>query len=378
MTNVILLISAVILFSYVVQFCNRNAVKAALSPFNENNSRAFITIGLVFFIAAVALLVVFAGFRTNYNDTFMYIHSFNLLDTTVSEYIQSRPSWKDNIFFNLLQIFIKQFISNDPACLVFISTIIPMVSLLLFFYRKTDSFGDCVFLFFSMGLMFFSMGAMKQFIAIGIGVWAIPLAYERKWFKFALVIFVAMMFHKYAFFYLTVLLFLDDDIWTWKSVIMLMIVVLIGFSFGTFAPAFIESTEDIADGYDMSYMEEGVSFFRVLVYAVPPAISFVCRKYVNENAPQYIKICLNLGIVTFLMILLAFFGGAIIFSRFAYYLEPVMYIGLIWLVKNCFAGKLKMVVSLVYYPAFLYYFAYNDFIHMQFNFRSLITQLSTY
>lgn len=378
MLYVVLLILAVFLFAYAAQGCKRNAVVAVNSPYVKDGSTIYKIFAPIFFAAVAALLVLFSGFRTGYNDTFFYIHDFNLINITVDEYIHSGISWKDNIFFNLLQIFIKQYISDNSAYLVFIATIVPMVSLLLFFYKKSEQFGDCVFLFLAMGLMFFSMGAMKQFIAIGIGVWSIHFASEKKWIRFILVIFIAMMFHKYAFFYLVVLFFLKDDIWSWKSVFMLLMVVAIGFSFGTFAEGFLESTDDISEGYDMTYMEESVSIFRVLVYAVPSVLSFMCRKYINDNAPQFIKICINLGIVTFIMVTLAFFGGAIIFTRFAYYLEPFMYIGFIWTLENCFEGKVKTIVRLVYFPAFVFYFAYNDFIHMEFQFRSLIEKFNTY
>jgi len=361
----------------MAQFCKNNAMANVTSPYSQNNN-IYKARSLVFFIIVAVLLVIFSGFRTSYNDTGLYIHSFNLIDQTVSQYLHSGITWKDNPLFNLMQIFIKQYISDDSAYLVFISTVFPMMSLLIFFYKKSEWFGDCIFLFLSMGLMFFSMGAMKQFIAIGIGVWSIHFASEKKWIRFVLVVFIAMMFHKYAFFYLAVLLFLKDDIWSWKSVIMLLVVIAIGFSFGTFAEVFLESTDDIAGGYDMTYMEESVSIFRVLVYAVPSVLSFMCRKYINDNAPQFIKTCINLGIVTFLMVTLAFFGGAIIFTRFAYYMEPFMYIGLIWIIENCFENSVKTIVRFVYFPAFTFYFAYNNFIHMAFNFRSLITHFNTY
>lgn len=377
MLYVVLLILAVFLFAYAAQGCKRNAVVAVNSPYVKDGSTIYKIFAPIFFAAVAALLVLFSGFRTSYNDTFFYIHAFELIDTTISQFLHSDIDWMDNPFFTILQILIKQYISDDSAYLVFIATIVPMVSLLLFFYKKSEQFGDCVFLFLAMGLMFFSMGAMKQFIAIGIGVWSIHFASKKKWIRFILVILIAMMFHKYAFFYLAVIFFLKDDIWSWKSVFMLVMVVAIGFSFGTFAKGFLESTEDISGGYDMTYMEEGVSILRVLVYAVPSVLSFMCRKYINDNASQFIKICINLGIVTFLMITLAFFGGAIIFTRFAYYLEPFMYIGFIWTLENCFEGKVKTIVRLGYFPAFLFYFVYNNFIHMTFNFRSLIAQFNT-
>lgn len=377
MTYVILLIITVFLCAYLAQFCKHSAMANVTSPYSQNNS-IYKAMSLLFFTIVAVLLVIFSGFRTNYNDTGLYIHSFNLIDQTVSQYLHSGITWKDNPLFNLMQIFIKQYISDDPAYLVFISTVFPMVSLLIFFYKESEWFGDCIFLFLSMGLMFFSMGAMKQFISIGIGIWSIHFASKKKWLRFVLVVFIAMLFHKYALFYLAVLLFLKDDIWSWKSVFMLFVVVAIGFSFGTFSEGLLESTENIATGYDMTYMEESVSIFRVLVYAVPSVLSFMCRKYINENAPQFIKTCINLGIVTFLMVTLAFFGGAIIFTRFAYYIEPFMYIGLIWIIKNCFEGSVKTIVRLGYFPAFLFYFAYNNFIHMEFYFRSLIEKLNTY
>jgi len=377
MTYVIILIFTVFLFAYLSQLCKKSVTANITSPYNHNDTNYKI-LSFSFFILVAVLLVIFSGFRTSYNDTWFYTYSFDLLNQTISQYVQNDMTWKDNPLFNLLQIFIKQYISDDSAYLVFIATVVPMVSLLLFFYKKTEWFGDCVFLFISMGLLFFSMGAMKQFIAIGIGVWSIHFASEKKWIRFAIVIFIAMMFHKYAFFYLVVVLFLKDDIWSWKSVIMLLTVVAIGFFFGTFAEGFLASTEDIAGGYDMTYMEEGVSILRVLVYAVPSVLSLMCRKYINDNAPQFIKMCINLGIVTFLMVTLAFFGGAIIFTRFAYYIEPFMYIGLIWMIENCFKESMKTVVKLVYFPAFTFYFVYNNFIHMAFKFRSLIEIFNTY
>ena len=54
------------------------------------------------------------------------------------------------------------------------------------------------------------IAAMKQSIAVGFLLLALPYAIDKKYIKYYILVFIAMLFHTHAFVFLVVPLFLEN------------------------------------------------------------------------------------------------------------------------------------------------------------------------
>ena len=313
----------------------------------------------IFDLLILIVLIGFAGTRLSFNDTVNYVNSFKTqIPSSFSNISSMELELGSNPGFYIYQAFIKTYISENPQIFIFISSLITITSFVVFYKKYSSSFTLSIYLFMSSALLLFTMGAMKQVLAMAIVLWGIPYVVEKKYIRYIIIVLIASTMHPYSLIFLAAPL-LCDNIWTLKTYILLAVVFIIGKYFESFVGFLINSTSEIGDEYSLEMLTGyGVNVFRLLVFSITPILSWIFRKKIRLENSRILNLSVNFSIISFLFMILASFGGANMFGRMGNYFEPFTYIALPFIVTKCFDENINKVMTMcmiICYLGFLYY-----------------------
>lgn len=304
-------------------------------------------------------MAVFAGLRTQYNDTGTYLETYNLL--TNSNFDFSSIEWKfgSNFGFNVITILLKSLGFTDNGYLMAFSVVTYFIY--IWFIRKySTDFLMSVFLFFCF-VYTFPFAAIKQCVAVAFCLVAVDKAINKKWFWFIFWIFIAETFHAYSFLYLIVPLLFFVPWQNNKTFMWIVIFFFIGILLRPMLGTVLSITDALGEGYTVeSFNQTGVNPFRTVVCLVPLALSFVLRKQINDPYNEVNRaegLCMNLAFLNGEMMFVALFGTANYFARLAnyFYIFPVIAVPrMLNLVKPKWRFLLK-VVAIGCYIYFMWY-----------------------
>lgn len=281
------------------------------------------------FSAVVSILVFFVGLRTSFNDTLAYRRGFDTLGTGLGELAYTDWALANNPGFYIANVFIKTFISEDPQVMLFIYGLLTIVPMALFFRRWSERLWLTFFLFIASGTLLFSMAAIKQVVAMAIGVCGIScfLAGKRLWFVFFIAL--AGTVHPYVILYLSAF-FLADRVWSEKAIAITLATVL----GGVFLNSVIGYAYAVTAMIGADYAEhealsgKGVHLARFGVYCVGPALSLICRKQINASRDRTLILFANLSLIGWCFMFIGLFTAANMFARTAIYFNPFICLSL--------------------------------------------------
>lgn len=311
------------------------AVSLLLAWIIDNRNRTFAQRKIDrkdWFFTCVLILVLgfFCGLRTWGNDTITYYHIFMLTPTWDSWIAAGDFDVSSGLGFIALTSIFKTngFSAQDYLMFFAFATIILYV---LFVRRYSQSMVFGVFLMFATGFYTFSMAAVKQCMALGICLWALAYAIDRKWIRFLLLIALATLFHPYAVVYLLVPFMLFRP-WTTRTTMYVCIFTVVGFALESLLGVVLDVTDMIGANYTMdSFTGEGVNIFRVLVCFVPMMLAAVYGKSLFTDSSRTDNLMFNLAMLNALIMFVGLFGTANYFARLANYFLPAQVIVIPWL-----------------------------------------------
>ncbi len=341
MIDLLIMISSCTALAYVIDSWKKVDGSAYISIKERPQSKIIYWVILVW-------AILFAGLRTKYNDTSTYWSGFLKIDTNITF---------KNIFasyggFELFEKVIKKYISTNPQVFIFLSSLICCYLTLTFIKKHTENFAESIFLFFIIDFLFITAG-IKQAMAISIALYAIEACLEKKYFKFGLLLLLAMLFHPYII-CLACIPFLRDEAWGKKTILWLIV----------FALAFINLDKLFeliaAVGKDYSqddFDSHTINPFRVLVEAVPVAISILYRDKLRKENDEFLNLGINMQAISFVFIFLGLFYNPIYLGRMATYFTAISAITLPKMLHVAFKGdRYCKVMTLGYYCFFGLYF----------------------
>lgn len=328
--------------------------------FTRRNSLGnFETKDRFFFAVIVILMIIFAGMRTDYNDTASYVAAFNRSETFPA--VLTNLEWKlgRNPGFKLLTAVIRTFTDDFHAYLLICSAIV-FVLLLPFLRRYSVSFPLTIYFLFTAGYFLFTMAAIKQTMATAIVTVAIRCYFNKNRFWFVVFIILASLVHPYALLYLTVPILSKQIPWTRSTYFLIAATVIIAIAFNWFVGTILSVTDILGEGYsEESFVGEGVNIFRVLVYFVPVILSLIFRRKLFDKSTPMDNFFVNATIVCALIMFVGMFGNANMFARLAMYFDPILLLTLPWLLSHI---QEDMKTKSITFLALIGYFGY--FIYM--------------
>ncbi len=274
----------------------------------------------VFFVLII-ILIFFAGLRTTMNDTRIYLLNFQQIPSSLRAIGEIDWALGYNPGFEIYRIILKSIGFTNGSVFLVITSVFVTTSYICFLRKYSPDFSFAIYLLIASTTYAFTMAAIKQTIAIAIGIWAIDALLKRKRVRFVLLVLLASTFHPYILIFLIAPIFLKG-VWSRQAVITVILAVILGTIFGDFVETAVFVTESIGDAYELALFETGgVNPLRLLVYAVTPVLAFLYKENLQKQKNPLIDLLVNFSIVSFCFMILASFGGANIFGRMANYFD---------------------------------------------------------
>ena len=313
------------------------------------------------FLLLLIILVLFSGLRTQMNDTITYAATF-LSDSATPAGFGTLFSVDWNLgshpLFLIFQRLVKTVFGSNSQWFILCHAIIVVSSYLLFLRKYSYNFFWSVFTLLAFTVYAFSMAAMKQVMAIAVGIWAIPLLLQKRYVKGIIILIFAMLFHPYVFI-LFVCAFLSDGVWTKKTWMIIIVSVLGFFAFSKF----VNMASDVAEYLGKEYQYEnltasGVSFARVIAYGIIPIFSFLTRNRINEQNDPMLNMAVNGTIVSFGFMLIASNGGAVLLGRISGYFNVFTCLAVPFILESLSEEYKKPLKAVFVLFQLLFYFTY--------------------
>lgn len=319
------------------------------------------------YILLVAILVLFAGLRTSYNDTANYIKFYN--DAPVLSEFLADPGnlnpFKNPLFY-IYQSTLRSW-GCDAQVMVFLSAMLAEICLIRFIKRYSDHFLFSIFIYFTLGTFVFTLAAIKQVIAMAVLTLAFPYLEHRKWGRYYLLVVVAALLHTYALAFAFLPLFRTRP---WKSFTFLFLAatVFVMINFEASITAFMDQANEM--GKTLAEFEvfddATINIFRLGVYAVPPLISFFFQKWVFHDSNEMDHVMIHLSIISFAFMCMGTQAGANMFGRMGNYFELGTICCLPWMLRRTFDDHSYRFISTIACVCFFGFFFYANAINIDF------------
>ncbi len=309
----------------------------------------------------ILVLGFFCGLRTSGNDTVTYKGIYEQIPLW-DEFIRTRDfDFAHGIGFLSLTSILKTigFTMQDYLMFYAFATVIPYV---LFVRRYSVNMLFGVFLMFTTGFYTFALAAIKQTMATGICLCALPFALDKKWIKFLLTIGLASMFHPYALVYLVVPLMMFEP-WRGKTAVYVFLFVAVGFMLEGLIGTVLDITTAMGADYSQAeLMGAGVNIFRVLVCFVPLGLAMFYGNAMFQNTSREVHLMFNLAMVNALIMFVGIFGTANYFARLANYFLPAQVVILPWMLYSAHPRDRRWMIPACVCGYLLYFYYENAII----------------
>lgn len=316
----------------------------------------------IFLFATFIILCVIACFRGSSvgYDTEQYITAYHkAANLTLSTLSTLRYEYG----FTLLCVFLNK-ITASPQILLIITSLFINYAVLKFIYKKSDNKLFSVLLYILLNIFFFYTSAMRQAIAIAIILLGFDNLEKKKYFKFAIYIIIASLFHESAFLTL-IFIFFKEKKYNKLFLYELIIASIFFFAFGkNIFDLLIKISPRLNDYSSSQFMEE--NYFGALIQFLLNLVLFVLGYIImlhnnrsvltDKNNKNNIFIGLMSASVIFYLLTMR----VSIFNRFSPYFSIFI---IIWL-PNCIAmiknpkNKLMLYVGTTFI-LFIYWGAIN-------------------
>lgn len=281
----------------------------------------------------ILVMGFFCGLRTWGNDTVTYIQIYDQAPLLRDYLANNNTRFSEGILFKFLVSLLKTigFTRQDYLMFFAFATVIPYV---WFVRRYSVNMVFGVFLMLTTGFYTFAMAAIKQTQATAICLCAIPFALDRKWIRFALLVFLGSLFHPYALIYLIVPLMMFEP-WHGKTVVYMLLFMAAGVLLETLIGTVLDITEAMGAEYSEAEMlGEGVNIFRVAVCFVPLILAVFFGQDLFRNTGEDVHLMFNLSMINALIMFVGLFGTANYFARLANYFLPAQVVVLPWIIYS--------------------------------------------
>lgn len=342
-----LLMAAILPIAWVI---DQRDLKLKLSGF-DRKERA-----MTFFL--IVVLGFFCGLRTWGNDTVTYVQMYEQSLPLGELMLNFDVDFAHGPGFYFLTSLIKTmgFTKQDYLMFYSFATVIPYV-LFMRRYSVNTVFG--VFLMLTTGFYTFAMAAVKQTMATAICLCAIPMALDRKWVRFFLIICLASLFHPYALVY-GIVPFMMFEPWRGKTILWVMVFVTVGFMLDSLIGTVLDITAMMGAEYSAEEMlGAGVNIFRVMVCFVPLGLAVFFGNDLFRKADESVYLMFNLAMINALIMFVGLFGTANYFARLANYFLPAQVVILPWMIYSSHPQDRRWLLSGCV-AGYLMYFYYEN------------------
>jgi transmembrane protein EpsG len=310
-----------------------------------------------FALITMAYIVLFMGSLCGAFDLPAYENGFNAIPSEpsqISEYMDNLEKYPG---FYGFQILFKTYVSTQFHHFTTVVVAFDCIVIAYVFRKYSSDFALSVFIFLASGKFLLMGNAVKQFLATCIIFAFSKFLFEKKFLPFAAIVIAASTFHTSALVVLPFYFFVHGKPWN-KKMMLVIIGSILSITFLSSFTSILDSVLEATDYDSASYSDamksgNGSNILHFLIAAVPPAIAFIGKKKVEEKAPQYINVCINMSIVSACIYLIASFTSGILMGRMPIYFQMYSFIALPWLLNNVFDKETQKTVKIICIACYL-------------------------
>lgn len=344
------------------------AAALMLAYISEQNTKAVIASGQRYsvrddwaYLLLVAILVLFSGLRTSYNDTWNYVGGFKKAPSLTAFFSdpENLNPFKNPLFY-LFQSTLKS-LTDNPQWLIFSTSLIAQICFIRFFKQYSDKFCFSIFIYFTLGTFVFTLAAIKQVTAMAIVTLAFPYLEKKKWVPYYIVITVAMLIHTYAIAF-AVLPFFQTRPWKLFTFLFIAVIAVVMMNFEEAIEAFMEQANDLGKtlaDYEL-FDDHTVNILRIAVYAVPPIVSLVFQMWIFKGSSKTEHVLIHMSIISLAFIAMGTQSGANMFARMAMYFELGTICCLPTMLEKTFDERSYRLVLTIAVICFFAFFLYDN------------------
>ena len=315
----------------------------------------------VFLMIIIGWLSAFMFLRTRYNDTGNYIFEWNMSTDPWDKFLESGELLKvaSNPLYDLYRTVLHE-ITDNYHVFFFFPAVLSCTAAIKLIKRFSVNPAFSLLVFFSIGTYIMYMAAMKQCFAMAILLFALPYAIDRKYIRYYALVLFAMMFHTHAFIFLAIPFFFGRP---WGKLTWMMFLVVLA-AMATYDVTFGKLMEfALGIGVNIADFElfDGHSIhpIRVIVYAIPAAISFMFRRRLYLDSTKEDNLFANMSVASGFILMIGLRQGANLFARMAAYYEIALCISFPWMIQKIFNRKSADLLTIVAVICFFGYFIYE-------------------
>lgn len=344
MTTYIITIFLVVFFTYIAQ---NNIVKKTAHV--SNDVTIFKTpMTKLFFVFACMVMIFVAGFRYYVGADFgAYFSNYQRYADNFGEDLKN---FNEPGFGFIALIAYKLDLGGAGA--IFLAAAVTNVIFLVVIYKNTDMLLPASLLYIFLGCWHGAFNGIRQYLAAAIVFAGLKFIKERKFLKYAFIIFVAFLFHSSA-----ILMIFPYFIAYNKINIRNILLLIVGSAFVLFSfSEVVEFTsfllqEDLTD--EGEYLTNSVNILRVLV-AIAPAAFFLFA-YQGKNITKEQKFWFNMLIINGIIMFAT--SNSTYLARMGIYTAPFSAIAIPELIKGLSQKDRKFVTvtMLLLFAAFWWY-----------------------
>ncbi|WCG37218.1 EpsG family protein [Aerococcus urinaeequi] len=251
-------------------------------------------ISIFFLVLTLLILGLISGLRWGvFGDYFNYANNY---------IIYKNSFWESLITFNEPGIrfiaYISQYIYDDYATMFLICSLLTISLFIIPLYKHSDYFFISILLYIFIGAWHGSFNGVRQYIASAIIFFGHRLIYEKKFWKYLIVVIVASLFHSSAMI-MILLYFVPKSKLNFIQIIIFLLLIIITLSSYNYIFEFIEIFFNRYRSYNFTiteYVTNDVSIARIAVMLTPVLVylgitpkKFLDTRNHNEN-PFYINL----------------------------------------------------------------------------------------
>lgn len=314
---------------------------------------------------AMTSLVATAGLRSNIGDTFNYKNIYIENDFTW-EYIFSQKDYG----FGILQMILKNYLSEDPQIMIFTSALITNVLIVIVLYNYSRMIEISLYVYITGGLFLVSMNGIRQVLAAAVAFTAIRYLIKGNWIKYSLIVLLASTIHQSALVLIPIYFLVRFRAWSKSTIIVIILSVLAVFGFEQFTSLLFTALGDTQYSAYEQFDEGGSNVIRSLVTAVPLVIAYLGRRKLKAIFPDSDYI-INMAILGLIFMVIS--TQSWIFARISIYFELYHLILISWIIK-LFSEKDGRILYYGILTCYLIYYYYEHVVNLNIIYKSNFLQ----
>lgn len=322
----------------------------------------------IFMIIVIAWMTCFSFLRTSYNDTYTYITTFRDAETIAEGFANGTFTDLTENPWSMFYRSLMHDLTDNYHIYFFFPAVLSSFAVVKLCKRYSVNPAFSLLIFFSVGTYVMYIAALKQCLAMFCLLMALPYAIDRKYVRFYLLVFVAIMFHTHAFMF-AIVPFLLEKPWGKVSWVLLGATFFAMVTYDSTLGAFMEYAQSI--GALVAEVEvfddHQINTLRVLVYWVPAVLALVFRRRLFNNSTQAENLFVNMSMASAFILSIGLVQGANLYARMAGYFEIATAIALPWMIKKLFTKQSAQLVTVLAGVLYFGYFSYEFAISKNFD-----------